>query len=205
MWLHTVIAPMLARPVERFPPGRPGDYVYEPKLDGFRCLAVIDRDRGVHLQSRRATRFNETFPEVVWAVYEQLPPGTVVDGEIVRWSLAGRLDFLALQQRNVAGRRAAEQLSRSQPCHYVVFDLLRLGGRDVTAKPLAARRALLEQVFTAVPAAGVLALSMQTTDEGEARSWYSHPHTAGVEGLMIKPTRPRYEPGTRGKSPGQDH
>ncbi|WP_431906654.1 ATP-dependent DNA ligase [Nonomuraea jabiensis] len=198
MRLHAVIAPMLARPVERFPAGRPGDYAYEPKLDGFRCLAVIDRDRGVYLQSRRGARFNDTFPEVVWAVYEHLPPGTVVDGEIVRWSPAGRLDFLALQQRNVAGRRAAEQLSRSQPCHYVVFDVLRLRGREVTAEPLAARRALLEEMFRAVPAAGVLALSMQTTDEREARSWYSLLHTAGIEGLMIKPARSRYEPGAHG-------
>ncbi|MFI6743857.1 hypothetical protein ACIBI9_64265 [Nonomuraea sp. NPDC050451] len=160
---------MLAKRVDHFPVGRPGEFLFEPKLDGFRCLAVVDSDRDVHLQSRHGSRFNERFPEVVWAVFKHLPAATIADGEIVRWS-SGRLDFAALQHRMVVGRRAAEQLARTQPCHYVVFDLLRICGRDMIAKPLIERRKVLEELFASVPAAGVLALGMQTADDSEARA-----------------------------------
>jgi ATP-dependent DNA ligase len=190
------IEPMLARSVDTFPPARDGQWCYEPKLDGFRALAIIDSDRGVHVQSRNGARFNDLFPEVMWAVFEHLPAGTVVDGEIVHWNSAGHLDFSALHRRNVAGRRATS-LATSSPCHYAVFDLLRLRGRDVTALPLSERRALLEELFERVPAAGVLALGMQTTSEAQARVWFDTLHVAGVEGLVIKPARSRYEPGAR--------
>ncbi|MEV0228256.1 hypothetical protein [Nonomuraea sp. NPDC050786] len=115
----------------------------------------------------------------------------------MRWS-AGRLDFAALQHRMVAGHRGAEQLARTQPCHYVVFDVLRVRGRDMMARPLIERRKVLEKLFTSVPAAGVLALGMQTADESEARAWYGSLHLAGVEGLVIKPARSRYEPSAQG-------
>ncbi|GAA3684286.1 hypothetical protein GCM10022224_056160 [Nonomuraea antimicrobica] len=105
----------------------------------------------MNLQSRNGARFNEVFPEVVWASFEHLPAGTLMDVEIVRWSEAGRLDFAALQRRNVAGPRAAEQLARVQPCHFVAFDVLKLRGRDVTGRPLVERRSLLEELFAPRP------------------------------------------------------
>ncbi|TDD32200.1 hypothetical protein E1286_43905, partial [Nonomuraea terrae] len=176
---------MLAKTVNEFPLGRPGQWAYEPKLDGFRALAIIDSDRGVNLQSRRGARFNETFPEVVWAVYEHVPARTVLDGEIVRWAPTGRLDFSSLHRRNVAGRRRAATLAKTEPCHFAVFDLLRLRGHDVTGLPLRGRRALLEQLFAPLPAAGVLALGMHTLDEAKARAWYETMHVAGVEGLVM--------------------
>ncbi|MFI7643386.1 RNA ligase family protein [Nonomuraea sp. NPDC049400] len=196
--LRGPIDPELAKRVDSFPPGKPGQWAYEPKLDGFRALAVIDSGRGVHVQSRRGARFNEIFPEIVWAVYQHIPARTILDGEIVRWNSAGRLDFGALHRRNVAGRRRAAALASSEPCHYAVFDLLRLHGQDVTGLPLRERRALLEELFALIPAAGVLALGMQTLVESEARTWYESMHVAGVEGLVIKPTGSRYESGVRG-------
>ncbi|MEV4175697.1 RNA ligase family protein [Nonomuraea sp. NPDC049709] len=189
---------MLATSVDSFPPGRPGTWAFEPKLDGFRALAIIDSDRGVHVQSRRGARLNETFPEVTWAAFEHLPAGSVLDGEIVRWSPSGRLDFSSLHRRNVAGHRRAAALAREEPVHFAAFDLLRLRGRDVTSLPLCERRALLEELFASIPAAGVLALGMQTLDEAEARIWYDSLHAVGVEGLVIKPTRSTYTGGTRG-------
>jgi ATP-dependent DNA ligase len=194
------IEPMLAKSVGDFPPGRPGSLCYEPKLDGFRALALVNSDRGVHLQSRRGARLNEVFPEAAWAVYERLPAGSILDGEIVRWSPSGRLDFSALHRRNIAGRRRAAAMAKAAPVHFAVFDVLRLGGRDVTGLPLCERRALLEDLFTTIPAAGVLALGMQTTDEAEARIWYDTMHVAGVEGLVIKPARSTYSCGARGWS-----
>ncbi|MEV1004841.1 hypothetical protein [Nonomuraea sp. NPDC050202] len=102
--LRGLIEPMLARPVDDFPAGRPGSLCFEPQLGGFRALARVDDDRGVHLQSRRGARLNEVFPEVVWSVFEHILAGSVFDGEIVRWGPSGRLDFGALHRRNIAGR-----------------------------------------------------------------------------------------------------
>ncbi|MGW4412233.1 ATP-dependent DNA ligase [Nonomuraea sp. NPDC004702] len=75
----------------------------------------------------------------------------------------------------------------SEPCHFAVFDVLWLDRHDVTGLPLSQRRALLEGLFADIPAAGVLALGMQTRDEAEVRAWYETMHVAGVEGLIIKP------------------
>jgi ATP-dependent DNA ligase len=105
-----------------------------PKWDGFRYVAVIDDDRGVQLTSRRLKRLNEAFPEIVEAVFEHLPARTVVDGEIVRWSEEGRLDFGALQRRNAAGRRAGD-LAQTAPCHYVVSTSLKRAVPTCEADP----------------------------------------------------------------------
>jgi ATP-dependent DNA ligase len=189
---------MLAKSVDGFPPGKPGTWIYEPKLDGFRALALVNSDRCVQIQSRNGARFNEIFPEVTRAAFEFLPAGTVVDGEIVRWGSAGRLDFSVLHRRNTAGRRRAASLATSESCHYAVFDVLRLRDQDVTGLPLLERRTLLEELFAPIPAAGVLALGMHTADETEARVWFDTLHVAGVEGLVIKPAKSRYEGGVRG-------
>ncbi|GAA2812876.1 ATP-dependent DNA ligase [Nonomuraea dietziae] len=188
---------MRAKAVDQLPEGPAGSYLYEPKWDGFRCIAMVSEDRGVHLQSRRGAHINDLFPEVAWALHEYLPAATVVDGEIVRWAPDGRLDFTALQRRNMAGRRA-EDLSRTEPCHYILFDILRTRGRDVAGLPLTERRRILEKLFVAVPPASVLALSMQTADPIEAWTWFWSLHVAGVEGLVIKPAWSRYKPAARG-------
>jgi ATP-dependent DNA ligase len=70
---RTTIEPMLAKAVDRLPEGPVGSLLYEPKMDGFRCIASADVDRGVHLRSRRGARLNETFPEIMWAVHDHLP------------------------------------------------------------------------------------------------------------------------------------
>lgn len=197
MRLHNLIEPMLARSVGRLPDGPPGYYLFEPKWDGFRCIAIVNAERRVHLQSRRGAQLNQSFPEVAWAVYEHLPAGTVIDGEIVRWSPHGTLDFGALQRRVTAGRRA-EELSRSEPCHLVVWDVLRVRGQDVTALPLTERRRVLEDLFAPVPTASPLALTMQTAERGEALGWYHSLPLAGIEGLVIKPAGSRYEFSARG-------
>ncbi|PZG36361.1 ATP-dependent DNA ligase [Spongiactinospora gelatinilytica] len=189
---------MLARSITAFPQACPGTLAYEPKLDGFRCLAVLTGDHTVRLQSRRGARLNDAFPEVAAAIAAHVPPHTVLDGEIVCWAPTGRLDFGALQRRNTAGHRQAALLARSAPCHYAAFDLLRGDGLDVRDRPLSVRRAMLEELFAALPSAGVLALGMHTRQEDTARGWYASMHVAGVEGLVIKPVGSRYQGGVRG-------
>ncbi|MEV4374745.1 RNA ligase family protein [Nonomuraea sp. NPDC049637] len=192
------IQPMLAKAMDHIPSGPADAWAYEPKLDGFRGIVVVNGDRGVDLHSRRGARLNETFPEIVWSAFDHVPAGTVLDGEIVRWGASGRLDFTALHRRNIAGRRRAASMARTEPCHFAAFDVVRVRGRDVSGLPLRERRALLEELFAPIPAAGVLALGMHTTDEAEARIWYETLHVAGVEGLVCKPTRSTYDFGVRG-------
>ncbi|MDB5910573.1 MAG: ATP-dependent ligase [Massilia sp.] len=166
------VQPMLTRSVERLPTSEPGQdsYRYEPKFDGFRCLVTVDDNRGVHLTSRRGSRLNEAFPEIVAAAFQYLPAGTIADGELVRWS-GDRLDFAALQRRATAGSRVAGELARTEPSHLVIFDVLETGDEDLRPLPLAERRQRLEQLFAPIPAACPLTLSMHTADAAEALLW----------------------------------
>ncbi len=189
---------MLARQVDRLPAGSSAaGMLFEPKWDGFRALAMVDRTGGVDLVSRRGTSLARGFPEVVSAVHSSLPADTVVDGEIVRWSTDGRLDFGALQHRNTTGRAAVGQLAAAEPCHLICFDVLRVAGRELVHEPLTRRRRALEELFADVPGASALALGLQTDQLDVARAWFDDLAQVGVEGIVIKPATSRYRPGDR--------
>ncbi|NYD51741.1 hypothetical protein BJY14_007724 [Actinomadura luteofluorescens] len=151
------------------------------------------------LSSRRLKRLNAAFPEIVLAVFDTLPPRTVVDGEIVRWGRDGRLDFSALQRRHVAGRRRAD-LAIIEPCHYVVFDLLETAGEDLRPAPLSERRAELEVLLAGLPGTSRVVLCPQLRDVGEARLWFEVLVAQDVEGLVVKAAAGRYREGKRGWS-----
>src|ERR1700748_3079208 len=90
------VAPMLAKPVDGIPSG---DYVFEPKWDGFRTIVFRDGDE-VEFGSRNERPMTRYFPELVTAALAELPARCVIDGEIVLPDFAaGRLDFEALQLR----------------------------------------------------------------------------------------------------------
>jgi ATP-dependent DNA ligase len=185
---------MLARLVDDLPAG-PG-WLYEPKWDGFRCIAKVLADGAVRLLSRRGTSLDNAFPDIVSAASRQLPPGTIADGEIVRWSTTGQLDFEALQRRNRSAGRGARNLARTEPCHLILFDLLRLQDHDLTRSPLTDRRAELEQLLDDTGAA-VLVAGMQTDDLEVARVWFDQLAAVGVEGIVAKRADEPYRPGTR--------
>lgn len=193
------IAPMAATSIDRIPEelACSGGCRYEPKFDGFRCIAHVNEHGGVHLWSRRLKRLNDAFPEITLAVSDTLPAGTVVDGEIVRWGRDGRLDFSALQRRHVTGRRRAH-LAITEPCHYVVFDVLETAGRDLRPAPLSERRAELEHLLGSVPATSRVVLCPQLRDVGEARLWFEILVAQGVEGLVVKAADGPYREGRRG-------
>ncbi|NTW40960.1 MAG: ATP-dependent DNA ligase, partial [Cellulomonadaceae bacterium] len=157
------VLPMLAKAVPQIPPGQH----YEPKWDGFRAIVYRDGDE-VEIGSRNTKPITRYFPEVVASVLRELPPRCVVDGEIVIASADARgLDFEALLQRIHPADSRVRLLAQQTPAALVVFDLLALGDDDLTGRPFAERRALLEE---AVPGGGPgVYVTRATTDIDEAQ------------------------------------
>lgn len=144
--LRRPVAPMLAAPVDAVPEG-PG-LVHEPKWDGWRCIAFRE-DHGVYLQSRAGLNLTTYFPDITRTV-RTLPPGVVLDGELVVWE-RGRTNFAQLQRR-VTASRGLLRLTRDCPAHYVLFDLLAdVGGLVIIDLPLSERRARLERLLVDAP------------------------------------------------------
>ncbi len=181
---------MLARAAAGLPTG-PG-LVYEPKWDGFRTRAGTAPTRIV---SRSGARTDRRWPELA-AALETLPGGLLMDGEIVCW-LDGGLSFDALLRRNTAGARRVRELARTEPAHFVAFDLLRVDGRDIRNRPLSYRRRRLERLF-ADGHDPHLDLTWQTDDPETAREWYEGLGEVGIEGLVVKSADGVYESGHRG-------
>lgn len=183
------VKPMLAKPAPSIPDGR----LYEPKWDGFRSIVFRDGDE-VEIGSRNERPMTRYFPEVVEAVREHFPPRAVVDGEIVVAS-GNALDFEALQQRIHPAVSRVTLLSTETPASFVAFDLLALGDDDLTARPFAERRALLEEAFAGV--APPVHLTPITDDTDTARRWFEKFEGAGLDGLIAKDPAGTYQPDKR--------
>ncbi|MFW6599754.1 ATP-dependent DNA ligase [Propionibacteriaceae bacterium Y2011] len=181
------VLPMLAQSVDAIPAGM----AYEPKWDGWRCIVFTgDRPR---LFSRRGTELTGDFPELVNAVRDQLPPDSVLDGEIVIIS-NDRLDYTALASRHGAGAKA-DRLSRELPAHFIAFDVLQVGGRDIRDQQQRVRRRLLEEL--AGDLAHPLLISPLTTDVATAKRWFVDFEDFGLDGVMAKPPHGTYQSGKR--------
>ncbi|WP_338179341.1 ATP-dependent DNA ligase [Jatrophihabitans sp.] len=185
------VAPMLAKAVPEIP--STGGLSFEPKWDGFRSIIFRDGDE-VEIGSRNEKPMTRYFPEVVAAVRAQLPERCVVDGEIVI-ATAGGLDFEALQQRIHPAASRVTMLSETTPASFVAFDLLALGDDDLTGRPFAERRALLEQALA--PAQPPVHLTPATTDVAEAQRWFEIFEGAGLDGVVAKPLDGAYLPDKR--------
>jgi len=186
------VAPMLAKPVDAIPDG---DYVFEPKWDGFRSIVFRDGDE-VEIGSRNERPMTRYFPELVEAVLAELPPRCVIDGEIVVPDASGRrLDFEALQLRIHPAASRVALLAEQTPGHFIAFDLLALGSESFMERPFAERRALLEDVLA--KAGSSIHLTLATTDRSVATGWFSQFEGAGLDGLIAKPAAGVYEPDKR--------
>ena len=124
------ILPMLAKRVAELPRG--GEWIFEPKWDGFRALIFRDGDE-VLIQSRDEKPLNRYFPELIEPLRRQLPKRCVLDGEVVV-AKDGALDFDALQLRIHPAESRIKLLSQQIPASIVFFDLLAEGNRDL-ARP----------------------------------------------------------------------
>ena len=180
------VKPMLAKAVPSIPEG---DYTYEPKWDGFRCIVFRDGDE-VELGSRNEKPLTRYFPEVVEAIKANLPHRCVVDGEIVIAAGKG-LDFEALLQRIHPAASRVNLLAKETPASFIAFDLLALGDDDLSGTPQGERRALLEKAL-ADPAPPVF-LTPATRDAAVAREWFSLFEGAGLDGVVAKPLDAAYQ------------
>src|SRR6202521_3706712 len=138
--LSPPVKPQLALSRKELPTG--DDYVYEIKLDGFRCLAFVDGEEAF-LQSQRAKPLGRYSPELT------LPAGRyVLDGEIVVRGADGREDFDALGQRVHPAASRVQRLAVETPAVYVAFDLLALDQESLLDRPFSERRSALERLLS---------------------------------------------------------
>jgi ATP-dependent DNA ligase len=189
----TDFPPMEARPVATLPAGR--RWQYEPKWDGFRCLAFRDT-AAVDLRSRNSRALARYFPEIARALLRAGAQRFVLDGEIVV-PVAGGLSFDLLLERIHPAASRAEALARETPAAFVVFDLLvDENGQNLTSLPFAKRRAKLARfVGRHFSERGIVQLSPCTTNRDVAEQWLSG--YAGTDGVIAKRLDSPYVPGDR--------
>ncbi|MDP8904050.1 MAG: ATP-dependent DNA ligase [Chloroflexota bacterium] len=190
MAVRPPLAPMLARLARELP----GDgFSYEPKWDGFRCLAFREGDQ-VDLRSRHDRPFARYFPEIVEALRALPAPALALDGELVVVTERG-FDFAALLGRLHPAASRVERLRREAPAAFVAFDLIALGGRDLRGELFGQRRAALERLLEGCRPP--LHLTPLTRERVLAARWLSRYQGGGVDGVVAKHDELRYEPGAR--------
>jgi bifunctional non-homologous end joining protein LigD len=167
--------PMLARPGP-VPAGNA--WAFEPKLDGFRCM--VDTRDGFRARSRRGWNMTALLPELAAAI----PPGLLLDGELVAWDAAGRPDFHRLTRRMLHGDR------RIGVC-LVAFDLLAADGRSLVDAPYTLRRQRLEEQELE----SALCRTVAVFEDGAAL--YAVVCEQGLEGVVAKRLTEPYRPGLR--------
>lgn len=184
------VSPMLAKLSRDLPVG---EYLYEPKWDGFRCIVFRDGDEVV-LGSRNERPLTRYFPDVVDAVRSQLPARCVVDSEVVIAGPDG-LNFDALSQRIHPAASRVSMLARTTPASLVAFDLLAVVDEDLREQPFASRRERLQEELAG--SEPPVHLTPITSDPAVAREWFQRFEGAGLDGVVAKPTALTYQPGQR--------
>jgi ATP-dependent DNA ligase len=185
------ILPMLAKRVDEVP--REGNWIYEPKWDGFRILVFRDGDE-VLIQSRDTKPLNRYFPEMLDPLRKQLPSKCVLDGELVI-AHQGHLDFDALQLRIHPAASRVKLLASQTPASCVFFDLLCKGSRDLRSQPFRQRRSELESLLAS--AKPPIHITPATADRKTAIDWFRRFEGAGLDGVVAKPVDINYQPDKR--------
>lgn len=185
---------MEAETAKEIPQGQ--EWAYEPKWDGFRCLAFVDTGQ-VHLASKSGQTLERYFPEIVQALLAIKAPSFVLDGELIV-AFDRKLDFDALLQRIHPAESRIRKLAAETPATFVVFDLLvDQTGKDLTPENGKQRRAALEQFAQKyITGSDRLGLSPRTTNFEEAKLWFRR--MAGpLDGVIAKRLDKPYSSGER--------
>ena len=183
--------------VNEIPTGH--NWQYEPKWDGFRCIAFRDGDN-VELQSKSGQSLGRYFPEIVAAVAKVKATQFVIDGELII-TLNGEPSFDALLQRIHPAASRVAKLSQETPSRLIVFDLLvDEHGKESFAAPLKKRRqkldAFAKKFFAKNAANATLELSPKTLDSSIALEWLNDP-SVRLDGVIAKRLDLPYRSGER--------
>ena len=188
--------PAESKPVEEIPHGN--GWLYEPKWDGFRCLAFRDGQK-VLLQSKAGQPLHRYFPELVQALADLPQSRFVLDGEIVIY-IENQLSFDSLLMRIHPAASRIRKLSVETPATYLCFDLLvDEQGPALNQWPLAERRSELEKFFSRVSSNhnGAVRLSPASPDRDQAEEWMQERGKLGLDGIVAKRLDEPYHSGER--------
>ncbi len=186
------LAPMLAETGEA--PFHRADWMWEPKLDGYRVLAFID-DSGVKLRSRRGLELAAKFPQLAAELRQQAVNGMILDGELVAFDAGGKPSFGALQERaQLKTEREIAAAEGTTPVVFYCFDLLYFAGIDLRNASYGDRRRYLAQCLLPSPHVQLV----HVADDGIALG--AAALASGFEGVVGKRKASRYEAGRRSTS-----
>ena len=184
---------MEARSVEEIPAG--DGWQYEPKWDGFRCLAFRDCDK-TYLQSKSGQPLARYFPDIVTNLAKLPQQQFVLDGELVI-PVSGAFSFDELQLRLHPAASRVQKLAAAHPALYIVFDLLAENGKSYLNVILRKRRTLLEKfALSNLRGATNLRLSPATTDYRVASDWFRKTGR-DLDGIIAKRLDATYASGER--------
>jgi ATP-dependent DNA ligase len=185
---------MEARQVDELPHGK--GWQYEPKWDGFRCLAA-KQEGNVELTGRSGKSLTRYFPDVAERLSALSPKRFVLDGELVI-PVDGQLSFDDLQLRLHPSASRVAKLARETPALLMVFDLLRSSdGKEFAGRPLKERRVALEAFFAKLGDQGPLRLSPVTESRGTAQRWLGMAGGGALDGVVAKRLDEPYRAGER--------
>jgi DNA ligase D-like protein (predicted ligase) len=179
------VRPMQAASAEA--PFSSPEYVFEVKWDGLRCLLFRDPQKHVHLHDRGFNDITDLVPEVT-AAAARVPPGSVIDGELVATDEDGRPDPHRLRQRLTGGAAMREQI----PVAYLAFDALYLEEKPVLRQPVVRRRNRLQK---AVEPGGHIFVPDHIDEDGV--ELFEACLERGLEGVVAKHKQSQYVPGQR--------
>jgi ATP-dependent DNA ligase len=185
---------MEAKSVETIP--EQGAFLFEPKWDGFRCLAFRNEDK-VFLQSKAGQPLGRYFPELVDALVRLPAARFVLDGEIVIFN-DGALSFDDLLMRIHPAESRIRKLSISSPATLMCFDLLvDEQGKALVDLPLTKRRAKLEKFLGRRSRQDMIRLSPASTERRQAQLWMRERGRMGLDGIIAKRMDQPYRSGER--------
>ena len=179
--MPATLAPMQAELGDA--PFNHADWMWEPKLDGYRVLAFVEGE-SVKLRSRRGLDLAADFPKLCAELRKQAVESVILDGEIVAFDADGKPSFNAMQNRGSQTERAV----------FYCFDLLHFAGVNLRAAPYHDRRRYLAQCLLPSP----LVQLVHALDDGVAL--HAAAVASGFEGVMGKRKNSRYEAGRRSAS-----
>jgi ATP-dependent DNA ligase len=185
------VAPMEALLAAELPSG--DGWQYEPKWDGFRCLARRDGNE-VTLTSKSGKPLARYFPDVVEMLRGVKAADFLLDGELII-PVGDALSFDALQLRLHPAESRVRKLAAEHPAELMVFDLLELNGKPLLGEPLSTRRAALERFMAKNEVPG-LRLSPMTRDRDTAVGWLQRSGGA-LDGVIAKRSDLEYRPAER--------